>query len=207
MIIKKFPIGLYETNCYVLTDEETGCCAIIDPADISISLENYINTNKFDVKYMIFTHGHFDHIGGGFHYSEKYNAEVLIHTDDAICLTDERANFIYPAPYEFVPVKPTTLLQDGDIITIGQTKLNVIHTPGHTIGSISLYFDGNLFSGDTLFYRSIGRTDFPGGSFSALEQSILKLYNLPDNTIVYPGHGDTSVIADEKKSNPFVRLY
>ena len=104
-----------------------------------------------------------------------------------------------------MPVKPTTLLIDNDEISLGNSKIRVIHTPGHTMGGICLYSDGVLISGDTLFYRSIGRTDFKGGNFSTLKDSILKLYKLPDNTIVYPGHGCSTILGEEKVKNPFVR--
>lgn len=205
MIIECFTIGLYQTNSYVITDENTMLSAIIDPAGVSKEMEEYIESNRLNVKYIIFTHGHFDHIAGAYHYSQKYKPEILINADDSVCLTDETANFTYPAYYNFVPVKPTTLLIDNDEISLGNSKIRVIHTPGHTMGGICLYSDGVLISGDTLFYRSIGRTDFKGGNFSTLKDSILKLYKLPDNTIVYPGHGCSTILGEEKVKNPFVR--
>ena len=205
MIIKSFTIGLYQTNSYVITDESTKQSAIIDPAGASESLDDYIEDNCLCVKYIIFTHGHFDHIAGAFHYSQKYKPGILIHVDDSACLTDENANFTYPAYYDFIPVKPTTLLHDNDVITLGDSKIRVISTPGHTPGGICLLCGDLLVSGDTLFYRSIGRTDFKGGSFSVLKNSVLKLYKLPDNTIVYPGHGCSTILGEEKAENPFVR--
>ena len=205
MIIECFTIGLYQTNSYVITDENTKLSAIIDPAGVSKEMEEYIESNRLIVKYVIFTHGHFDHIAGAYNYSQKYKPEILINADDSACLTDETANFTYPAYYNFVTVKPTTLLIDNDEISLGNSKIRVIHTPGHTTGGICLYSDGVLISGDTLFYRSIGRTDFKGGNFSTLKDSILKLYKLPDNTIVYPGHGCSTILGEEKVKNPFVR--
>lgn len=206
MFINTFTVGMFQTNCYVIADEKTGYCAIIDPGEVSEEVDNCIEDNHYTVKYIIFTHGHFDHIGGLYHYFVKYSPEVLIHKADSASLTDEHANFTYPAPYKFMPVKPTVLLDDGDIIELGGSKIEVIHTPGHTPGGISLYSDGVLFSGDTLFYRSVGRTDFNGGSYSELEKSILKLYKLPDSTEVYPGHGIKTNLSEEKFENPFVRL-
>ena len=206
MLVKKYTAGMYRTNCYLVIDENTKECAIIDCTDVVPGMDEYIESNKLSVKYIIFTHGHFDHIGGLSYYFDKYKPAVAIHSFDANCLTDEKANFTYPAPYKFIPVKPTTLLSDGDKIKIGGITLNVIHTPGHTKGGICLYEDGCLFSGDTLFYRSVGRTDFPGGSFEEIKKSVLKLFELPDNTKVYPGHGEETTIAEEKFENPFVRV-
>ena len=205
MIIECFTIGLYQTNSYVITDENTKLSAIIDPAGVSEEMEEYIESNGLCVKYIIFTHGHFDHIAGSHHYSEKYNPDILIHADDSVCLTDETANFTYPAYYDFKPVKPSTLLHDGDAISLGDSEIQVIHTPGHTPGGICLVCGDILVSGDSLFYRSIGRTDFKGGSFSVLRNSIQKLYKLPANTMVYPGHGCSTTIDEEKTQNPFVR--
>lgn len=204
MSVKKYVTGDFQVNCYLVTDDSSKQCAIIDAGGICPQMENEIEANGLTVKYLIFTHGHFDHIGAAHYYAEKYGAKVLIHRDDAVCLTDERANFTYPAPYRFVPVKPDVLLSDGDEIEIGGLALKVIHTPGHTPGGISLYTDGSLFSGDTLFYRSVGRTDFPGGDFKELKKSVQKLFDLPDSTVVLPGHGCQTLLADEKYENPYV---
>ncbi len=206
MVIKKYVIGAFSVNCYLLADEVSKTCAIIDAGDVCKELETEIAQNGYDVKYLIFTHGHFDHIGGAYHYAKKYGAKVLVHSSDAACLSDERANFTYPAPYDFVPYQADVLLEDGDIIEIGNIKLEVIHTPGHTRGGVTLYADGVAFSGDTLFYRSIGRTDFAGGSFDELSLSVKRLYTLPQNTVVYPGHGCHTTISDEMIKNPYVRL-
>ena len=207
MEIKTYIVGDFQVNCYLAADEKKRECVIIDAGGVSHELDEYINAKGYAVKYLIFTHGHFDHIGGVEYYHGKYpNAKILIHSEDASCLTDERANFTYPAPYRFVPVKPDVLLKDGDVISFGDVKLKTIHTPGHTFGGISLYSDGVLFSGDTLFYRSVGRTDFYGGDFKTLKKSVMKLYELPDNTVVYTGHGCTTTLAEEKFENPYVRV-
>ena len=110
------------------------------------------------------------------------------------------------SPYAFVPTEPDVLLKDGDVIEIGSISLKVIHTPGHTLGGVTLYADGVAFSGDTLFYRSVGRTDFDGGDFAKLSSSVKRLYTLPSDTVVYPGHGCSTVISDEMTKNPYVRL-
>lgn len=207
MEIKTFQIGMFEVNCYLVADEVSKICAVIDPGGVSDELDDYIKSQQLNVKYIIFTHGHFDHIAGAKHYRDKFpNAVIYIHPEDSLCLTDERANFTYPAPYEFVPVKPNAFMYDGDVLSLGNLNFTVLHTPGHTKGCVSLYSDGVLFSGDTLFYRSVGRTDFPGGSFETLKESVIKLYGLPDNTTVYPGHGQSTRLGEEKFENPFVRL-
>ena len=207
MEIKTYIVEDFQVNCYLVADEKMRECVIIDAGGVSHELDEYINTKGYAVKYLIFTHGHFDHIGGAGYYRNKYpNAKILIHSADSACLTDERANFTYPAPYHFVPVKPDVLLKDKDVISFGNVKLKTIHTPGHTLGGISLYSDGVLFSGDTLFYRSVGRTDFYGGDFKTLKRSVMRLYELPDNTVVYAGHGCTTTLAEEKFENPYVRV-
>ena len=207
MEIKTYIVGDFQVNCYLVADKTSLQCAVIDAGGVSHELDGYIDSNNYTVKYIIFTHGHFDHIGGAEYYHKKYpKAKILIHSADSDCLTDETANFTYPAPYKFVPVKPDVLLKDGDVIRFGSVSLRVIHTPGHTPGGISLYSDGVLFSGDTLFFRSVGRTDFPGGSFETLKQSVRKLYKLPDNTVVYTGHGCRTSLSEEKFENPYVRV-
>ena len=206
MVIKKYEVGAFLVNCYLLADESSKTCAIIDAGDVCRELEEEITLNGYNVKYLIFTHGHFDHIGGAHHYAKRYGAKVLVHSLDAVCLRDERANFTYPAPYKFEPCVVDGLLSDGDIIEVGNIKLEVIHTPGHTVGGVTLYTDGVAFSGDTLFYRSVGRTDFAGGSFDELSLSVKRLYTLPKKTVVYPGHGCHTFICDEIIKNPYVRL-
>lgn len=207
MKFKRYPIGEYLTNCYVVSDEETNDAAIIDPGDVKKSIEEYISDNKLNVKYIIFTHGHFDHIKGVYYYSCKYpDALIAIHLSDAESLVDEHCNFEYPAPYDFIPVKPNIILKDGDIINVGKIELKIIHTPGHTEGGICLYSENILFSGDTLFKKTIGRTDLPGGNSQKIIDSVKKLYKLPDDTTVYPGHGFRTNIGYEKNNNLFVRV-
>lgn len=205
MIIEKFVIGDFNVNCYVVVSEKTNEAVIIDPGYICDELDSYINDKNLCVKYIIFTHGHFDHISGLSHYKERYGASVAISLYDAPCLTDENANFTYPSPYTFVPVKPDMLLEDNDEISVGDMNFRFIQTPGHTKGGLCILCDNVLFSGDTLFYHSIGRTDFSGGDYSLLKASIKKLYRLPDSVLVYPGHGCQTSIGEEKYANPYVR--
>ena len=205
MIIKKFSVGDLGTNCYLIADETTKECILIDTGDVSPQLDFYLEEQKLTVKYIVFTHGHFDHTDGVNYYHDKFGCEIMIHSADAEALTD--VNSVYSLGYSnrIIPIKPDKLLRDGDVIKFGVCEFEVIHTPGHTLGGICLYGNGVLISGDTIFYRSVGRTDFWGGKFETLQESILKLYKLPDDTVVYPGHGDNTTIGEEKHNNPFVR--
>ena len=208
MIISRYILGMYETNCYLLVDEKTKECAIIDPGYVCDELDKEIDYNNYCVKYIIFTHGHFDHIGGLEHYKSKYEkSTVLMHKNDVESILLGYDVFNVAMKNKENIVKSITLHTDGDVFKLGDSELKVFHTPGHTKGGVCLYSDGILFSGDTLFKYSIGRTDFIDGDFNELKKSIMKLYEvLPDNTVVYPGHGACTTIAEEKVGNPFVRL-
>ena len=192
MNVKCFKVGYLSTNCYVVSCEETKQAAIIDPG-LEIQAEadsilDYIKQNGLTIKYIINTHGHPDHISGNAIMKQATGASILIHENH-----NGRAN-------------ADKKLRDGDVILIGNFKLVVLHTPGHTKSGISLLGDNLVFTGDTLFAGSIGRTDFPGGSFEEIINSIkTKLLPLPDNFKVYPGHESFSTIGDEKKYNPFLQ--
>lgn len=192
MIVKCFKVGWLSTNCYIVGCEESKEAVIIDPGlenekETSQILE-YITKNSFHIKYIINTHGHPDHISGNMIMKEATGASILIHeTHKGKANADQK-------------------LRDGDVIQVGTCKLKVLHTPGHTKSGISLLGTDFVFTGDTLFAGSIGRTDFPGGSFQEIIQSIkTKLMTLPNNFKVYPGHESASTIGDEKKYNPFLQ--
>ena len=192
MIVECFKVGWLATNCYVVSCEETKKAAIIDPGleneEEANQILGYIKKNGLKVKYIINTHGHPDHIAGNDKMKQETGASILIHETH-----QGRAG-------------PDQKLKDGDIITVGNFTLKVLYTPGHTKGGISLLGDGVVFTGDTLFAGAIGRTDFPGGSYQQIIQSIkTKLLPLPDSTKVYPGHEDFSTIGNEKKYNPFLQ--
>lgn len=207
MILKKYVLGMYQTNCYMLADEKTKECAIIDPGYISEQLEKDIKSNDLFVKYIIFTHGHFDHIGGMEYYMSKFDkSAVFMHKNDVLAILSGYDIFQVNMNNTEETVKKITLHNDGDVFSVGDIKISVIHTPGHTKGGVCLYTNGMLFSGDTLFEHSIGRTDFIDGNFEQLKDSIKnRLYKLPEDTVVYPGHGDSTTILEEKTGNPFVR--
>lgn len=192
MITECFKVGWLATNCYVVSCEETKQAAIIDPGLENETEANqildYVKRNGLQVKYIINTHGHPDHISGNTKMKEATGAAILIHETH-----QGRAN-------------PDQRLKDGDTIRVGNFVLKVLYTPGHTRGGISLLGDGVVFTGDTLFAGAIGRTDFSGGSYQQIIESIkTKLLPLPDSTKVYPGHESFSTIGDEKKYNPFLQ--
>jgi len=203
MRIKRFVLGELSTNCYVISDDKTKEAAIIDPAVCNERITKYINEEQLVIKYILLTHSHFDHVMGCSELVQKYGAKVLIGKDEAELVDVLNSEFTNELISESISLDG--VLEEGDIINIGNSRLEVIETAGHTPGGISFYTDGALFSGDTLFKLSVGRTDFRMGDFDKLSQSIKKLYQYPDETVVYPGHGFTTTIGSEKTSNPYVR--
>lgn len=209
MIIKMFTFGRYFANCYIVVCEETKEAAIIDPTfDSKTEAEEIlrvINQLGLSVKYIINTHGHPDHTAGNGIMKEATGASILIHEDDVPMLTRAKNLSIFFGFRSMTPPADSTL-HDGDVIKVGHVELKVLHTPGHTKGGISLLVDDVVFTGDTLFAGSIGRTDFPGGSFKEIIHSIkTRLLTLPDHVKVYSGHGPVSVIAEERRHNPFLQ--
>lgn len=205
MKFKTLPLGIFQANCYILFDEKTKEAAVIDPSGDFPEIRSYIEANGIKVKYIIITHGHGDHIGALQELKEYTNADVCIHKGDYDMLKSKRKNYSEEMGGPKVEMAADRLLDDGEILRLGDTELNIIHTPGHSKGGICIYCEGSLFSGDTLFACSIGRTDLEGGSFDEIIASIKeKLLVLPEDTKVYPGHGSSSTILIEKKRNPFL---
>lgn len=197
-----------ETFCYIIGDRSTNRCALIDPAFETDRILKTAENLKYSVSHVINTHCHSDHTAGNNAIIAKTGAKLLIHRLDAKSL-DKLVNSTFSRMLggKGSP-KPDILLEDNDVINIGNTKLKVIHTPGHTPGSICLYAKENIFTGDTLFVEAVGRTDLPGGSKKNLLSSIKqKIYTLPDETIVWPGHDygpfPNSTIGHEKVENLF----
>jgi glyoxylase-like metal-dependent hydrolase (beta-lactamase superfamily II) len=210
MIVKMLMLGALGTNCYFVWDEETKEAIIIDPA-FSTEAEGkktvlqLIETNGLDVKYIVNTHGHADHTSGNGVVKKATGALILIHELDAPLLGVSGQEWASMFGIRLTSPPADETLHEGDTITIGTVTLSVLHTPGHTPGGISLIGTDCVFVGDTLFNGSIGRTDLPGGSYKQIINSIKqKLVTLPDNYTVYPGHGSTTTIAEEKRSNPFL---
>jgi glyoxylase-like metal-dependent hydrolase (beta-lactamase superfamily II) len=199
--------GVYVANSYFIFDEN-GNAIIIDPACSFDKSEKILNGRI--PMFLILTHGHLDHTYDCDLYVKKYNARVCIHESDLVYLSDSRYSSPdgIPDGYYNKVIDADCILKDGDTFDFGKDTYTVIHTPGHTEGSCCLYTEGALFSGDTLFRRSIGRTDFPYGCSNEKMQSSLKrlLDLVPDGTAIYPGHGFQTLMEDEKRYNPFLRM-
>ncbi|MBI5582646.1 MAG: MBL fold metallo-hydrolase [Deltaproteobacteria bacterium] len=204
MLIETLVVGPIQANCFVLGHEETREALVIDPGDEAQRILSTLRKNNLTLKTIVNTHGHFDHVGGNKALQEATGAPILIHSGDAPLLAhlaDSAA--VWGMRVEDSPA-PDRLLEDGDEIGFGGVTLRVIHTPGHSPGGIALFTPGHLFVGDTLFAGSIGRTDFPGGDYGTLIQSVRKrLFVLGDDVQVYPGHGPATTLGQERQFNPF----
>ncbi|HWR61826.1 MAG TPA: MBL fold metallo-hydrolase [Clostridia bacterium] len=206
MDFKRLPLGIYQANCYIIHDEATREAAVIDPGGDFPEIKDYVEANRLNIKYIIITHAHGDHIGALQELKDYSEAPVCIHRDDYEMLKSKIRNYSAEMGGPSVELAADKLLEDGGILRLGALELRVIHTPGHSRGGICIYCEGRLFSGDTLFACSIGRTDLEGGSFEEIIASIKeKLLVLPEDTEVYPGHGPSSTILIEKKRNPFLK--
>ena len=205
MIIKTLPVGPIMANCFIVGCKETLEAAVIDPRDEAEKILGLVAELDLTVRFIINTHGHFDHVSANKGVNAATKAPILIHALDAPMLeiiSASAANWGLSA--ENSP-SPDRTIDDGDTITFGKITFKVIHTPGHTPGGISLFADGRVFVGDTLFAGSIGRTDFPGGDFETLKSSIQdKLFKLGDDVRVFTGHGPETSIGRERQHNPFV---
>lgn len=206
MDIKTMQVGALGTNCYIVSCTSTKEALIIDPGGNTSDIVAYVRANNLTVKAIVDTHGHGDHIASNDDLRDALGAKLYIHEKDQAMLASAEQNLsLYIGqPLELRPADEC--LKEGDKLSIGDIEFTVLETPGHTPGGISLYTDeGAVFSGDTLFYLSVGRTDFPGGSMRQLNNSITeKLFTLPDDTTVYPGHGPATNIGTEKMQNPFI---
>jgi glyoxylase-like metal-dependent hydrolase (beta-lactamase superfamily II) len=199
-------VGPLMSNCYIVWDESTKEGAIIDPGGDADNILNAVRELGIKIKYILVTHGHFDHVGAVAPLRRELKVEFLAHEGDFFFIEDgEKSANRWGVDIE-QPPKPDRFIEDGEKIKIGGFELEVLHTPGHSPGGVSFLCDKMVFAGDTLFQNSIGRTDFRQGSFEDLSNSIkTRLYTLPDDTIVYTGHGPITTIGDEKRYNAFVR--
>lgn len=228
MVLEVFPVGPFRANCYLVGDEAEGVAALVDPGDEPERLLAALQQSAqqadgrqgdapqtsgrpggLRLSHILLTHGHLDHIGAVARLKEATGAEVCIHSADAGMLIDPRLNMSALSGRPIVAPPADRLLQGGEVIQVGALRIEVIHTPGHTPGSVCFLVTEPsrllLLSGDTLFAGSIGRTDFPGGSLDEIMKSIHgRLLALPDDMPVYPGHEDSTTIGEERTGNPFL---
>ncbi|HHW12367.1 MAG TPA: MBL fold metallo-hydrolase [Firmicutes bacterium] len=206
MRLQQFVLGELEVNSYLLWDEESLEAACFDPGGPPQEIWAELTQKKLKLKYILLTHGHYDHIGGVNELKANTGAIVAIHAADAEMATNPNLNLsvVFSRP---IVVTPDQLLADGDVLCLGAQMLKINHTPGHTPGGICIATSGLLFSGDTLFAGSVGRTDLPGGDQATLDQSLQRLVQLPAETRVFPGHGPETTIGREKQFNPFLKQF
>lgn len=205
MKIHSFTIGPLETNAYLVVDEGSRHALLIDPGLESEGIYDVLLEERLELSAILNTHGHFDHVSGNAFFKAKTGKPVLIHLDDVTLMSQAAVQALAYGFQVSTPPPPDRLLAEGDEVVIGDTRFQVLHTPGHTPGGICLYGEGVVFVGDTLFAGSIGRTDVPGGSHEGLLASIRgKLLSLPDETAVFPGHGPPTTIGSERVHNPFL---
>ncbi len=205
MKVYRFVTGPIQVNTYLAYDE-TNKGFIVDPGGFSYEITSLVDREGIDIEYIILTHGHADHIGGVAEFQEKYpNAKVIAYVAEREMLENPSLNASYDIYRKAITVTPDIYVSDRETLTVGDTELTFIHTPGHSLGGMCILAPGYVFSGDTIFRASIGRTDFYGGSFDQLAKSIReRLYILPDQTLVLPGHMSETTIGFEKEHNPFV---
>jgi len=205
LIIKDLVVGPLMANCFIFGCKKTREAVVIDPGGDADKILLSLADSELEVKYIINTHGHFDHVCGNGKMKDATGADILIHPLDAPMLGMLSSNAaVFGISVENSPPCDQTI-EEGETISFGNISLKVIHTPGHTPGGISLYTDGIVFVGDTLFAGSIGRTDFPGGDYDTLISSIkTKLFDMEDDMRVLSGHGPETSIGSEKRFNPFV---
>jgi len=207
MIFRHLVVGPLACNCYIVGDKTTKQGMVIDPGAEGRAILRAVSELGLSIKLIVVTHAHFDHVGAVPAVKEATGAQLAIHEADASMRLGPFARMMASISGGSFSrsSQPERLLRDGDVIEIDSLRFTVLHTPGHSLGGISLYGHGMVFTGDTLFNYGVGRSDFPGCSHRQLIDSIKrKLMSLPDDTIVYPGHGPPTTIGEEKRGNPFL---
>jgi hydroxyacylglutathione hydrolase len=209
VIIRQIEVGNFSIFSYLVADEQAKEGLFIDPSDDHDELLKEAKAHDLTIKYIVNTHSHIDHSMGNREMARRTGAKVIIHEADAAGLLDTSPDILRMFGAE-KPPPADLLVRDGELIQVGNVALKVIHTPGHTPGGMCLYIEGMIFTGDTLFVGSVGRTDFPGGSYAELERSVrTRLYTLPGDTVVFPGHNygmsPTSTIQQERRTNAVIR--
>ncbi len=202
MKIETFPLGLFGANCYLLSDGQKNA-VLIDPAD-STPMLRYLQKNDLTLRYILLTHGHFDHIWGVADLTKQTDAKVVCHAADQELLENPNLAAGAFGDLSCPPCRADITVQGGESLGVGEMVFAFLHTPGHSKGSMCIRCKNVLFSGDTLFAGSVGRTDLYGGSMDTLMTSLKKLIALPDDTVVYPGHGEKSILGNEKRRNIYL---
>ena len=204
-MIIQLPIGPMSSNCYVIYDHDQGEGAIVDPGVPDVrALIREVDQHQLHIRYILNTHGHFDHVASN-SILDLPDADLAIHAEDRDLLLAGGGAPMFGLPFVPSP-EPALILEDGMVLAIGDLRVEVLHTPGHSPGSVCFYLpeEQALLTGDTLFASSVGRTDLPGGNHQALERSLRRLCEFPGSTRVYPGHGDATTIDRERRVNPFL---
>lgn len=196
-------VGMLSVNCYIVVSDSQNA-AVIDPGGEAERILDYLQTNKLTLKRILLTHGHIDHIGAVKVLKDRTGAEIYIHDLDAEMLNDPVKNLASPFRMAYQPVSPDHTFSDGSRISLDEITFTVMHTPGHTKGSSVFLTGTTMFSGDTLFQGSIGRTDFYGGDYEAKQRSLKKLSELETDYTVLSGHGEKTTLGEEKKYNPYL---
>lgn len=204
MKIEKIVEPYFGENMYILIDEETKKCAVVDPGGASDKILNYIKRNSLELEYILLTHGHGDHIGAVNTIKSRTNAKVVAHNDEQELLNDNRKNLSYSMHCGPQELNADIYVHDKEKLELGNLKLSFIHTPGHTKGCMCIRVNDDMFTGDTLFAGSIGRTDLYGGDYKQIEKSLRKLAKYEDKVKIHPGHGPSSTLGIEKMSNPYM---
>jgi glyoxylase-like metal-dependent hydrolase (beta-lactamase superfamily II) len=203
MFIKNLVVGPLQVNCFILADEISKEALVVDPGDEPDRIIELLKSNNLTVKYIICTHGHFDHVGAVTELKQQTGAKVLIHEEELeIYNAAKDMAAFWGYDLDSLP-EPDVLLQDGADITVGNLRFKALHTPGHSPGGMCIYGEEIIITGDTVFAGSVGRTDFYGGDINKLKASFKKLMSLPENTKVLPGHGPETTISREKRENIF----
>jgi hydroxyacylglutathione hydrolase len=206
MLIERLVVGMLQSNCYLAACEDTKEAIVIDPGGDAPLILNRVRELGLTIKYIVNTHGHIDHIAANRPVKEGTGAQLAIHQDDAEWLVTDQGAYARMLGVSSPGPAADVLLEEGDEIAFGNERLQVIHTPGHSLGGISLVGDGVVFCGDTLFSMGVGRVDLPGGSWETLMNTIkTRLFTMPDDTVAYTGHGPETTIGREKQFNPWVR--
>ena len=204
MKIENIVVGPLQVNCFMVFDEDSLDAIVVDPGDDPGKIIRDIETRKLAVSRIVCTHSHFDHIGAVRRLKDKTGAHVLIHKGDFdIYMRADKQGTLWGVHIE-QPQEPDAYILEGDEIAVGRFRLKVLHTPGHSPGGICLYGEGVIFTGDTIFAGSVGRTDFPGGSMAELKKSFARIIALPPETRIFPGHGPLTTVKKEKDDNFFV---